>query len=54
MTHLGSYVMAKRWWETKRRRNEKGHFVKNDRNLIRELWWNIKKLAGKFLSIFDT
>ena len=40
---------AKRWWETKRKRNEKGHFVKKERPLWREAWWNLKKAGSKIV-----
>ena len=37
----------KKWWQTKRRRNEKGHFVKQERPAWREAWWTVKKAAAK-------
>lgn len=39
--------MSLRWWETERKRNEKGHFVKKERPLWRELWWKVKKASSK-------
>ena len=39
--------MALRWWETKRKRNQKGQFVKKKRPVWRELWWKVKKASSK-------
>lgn len=39
--------MSLRWWETTRKRNEKGRFVKKKRPVWRELWWKVKKASSK-------
>ena len=40
----------KKWWQsTKRRRNEKGHYIKRERSALREVWWNVKKASAKIL-----
>jgi hypothetical protein len=45
--YIRRFDMSLRWWETKRKRNEKGHFVKKERSLWRELWWKVKKTSSK-------
>ena len=40
--------MSLRWWETKRKRNQKGQFVKKKRPVWRELWWKMKN-AGSMI-----
>jgi hypothetical protein len=42
-------IKIKKWWQTKRRRNEKGHYIKRERTAMREMWWNVKKASAKIL-----
>jgi len=39
--------MSLRWWETKRKRNEKGHFVKKKRPEWKERWRKVKVFYAK-------
>ena len=39
--------MSLRWWETKRKRNEKGHFVKKKRPAWKTTWRKIKIMGAK-------
>lgn len=42
----------KLWFETKRKRNEEGRFVKRERPLLRDAWWEIKRLTAIVLDYF--
>ena len=45
-------MSKKRWFETRRKRNEEGRFVKRERPLLREAWGETKRLAAIVADFF--